>query len=163
MLPNHVTFKRMRARFNKVTDSIAWLCDCHLETFILSWLLKENGKALSDIKVSIFDPQWIWRNTVSLQGSLPLSGRLVSHMQFYLFSSVGWKQRVKPSLEKEEHSPWKASPVMRSALEEEWSLWDEDFLLSLTTYSNSLLIIYQYQTACFEILPRKPHALDEGS
>lgn len=83
----------------------------------------------------------------------------VSFTQFYLFSSLGWKKHVEPSLEKDAHSPWKASLVIFSTPEEEWSLWDEDLLLSLTAHSNSPLIIHCMLWNSFQ----KPHVPDEGS
>lgn len=86
-----------------------------------------------------------------------------SDVQFYLFSSLGWKKHVKPSLEEDAHSPWKASPVICSAPEEEWSLQDEDLLLS----PNCI------QRLSFDNLPvsdcmlwnsfQRPHVLDEWS
>lgn len=83
----------------------------------------------------------------------------VSFSQFYLFSSLGWKKHVEPSLEKDAQSPWKASLVIFSTPEEEWSLWDEDLLLSLTAHSNAPLIIYCMLWNSFQ----KPHVPDEGS
>lgn len=51
---------------------------------------------------------------------------------------------------KDAHSPWKASPVMSSAPEEEWSLQDEDLLLILAARSDSLDNL-PVAGACFEV------------